>query len=307
MLTVFLVLFTACILTHPALSLHYAALGLTLWAKNMVPALFPFLVLSSVMVGMGLTEKASMVVYPVLSPLFRVRKNVCYGMLLGFLCGFPMGAKVTAQLLEKGKITPGEGAYLLAFCNNIGPVYFLSFVLPLLGRNRTAPYLFGMYGIPLLYGLLLRYTACRDLSAGDPLPPPRPQLQVCASQGSRLLEELDSAIHSAAQSMVTLGGYMVLFNLLNLIPQVLTGRPVPLLAPLLEITGGLGMLRDTRPLYSLLAVSFGGLSCMAQTYSCIRSTGLSMRRYVFHRLFLLGLTGIFYFLWFLLVPESFLR
>lgn len=307
MLTLFLLLLAACILTHSALSLHYAALGLTLWAKNMVPALFPFLALSGVMTGMHLTEKVAMVIYPLLAPLFRVRKNVCYGMLLGFLCGFPMGAKATAQLLQRGKITPREGAYLLAFCNNIGPVYFLSFVLPLLKRSCKGPYLFGMYGIPLLYGLFLRYTLYRDLRPESALPAPRAQLQACALSGGRFLEELDDAVGSAARSMVMLGGYMALFNLLNLIPHVLTKGPVPLLSPLLEITGGLSMLGDKLPLYSLLLVSFGGLCCMAQTYGCIRSTGLSIRSYALHKVFLTGLTGLYYLLWFLLSPHSFLR
>ena len=160
-LLLFLVL-TVCILTNSSLSLAYATLGLELWFKKMIPALLPFMILSGVMVRLKLTEKMSMALFPLLGPVYRVRKNVVYCMMLGFLCGFPMGAKVTSELLERGMLTEKEASYLLAFCNNIGPVYFCSFVLPLLGRRLTLPYLFGMYGIPLLYGLLLRHTVFRD-------------------------------------------------------------------------------------------------------------------------------------------------
>ena len=100
------------------------------------------------------------------------------------------------------------------------------------------------------------------------------------SWAERLLEATDSAIHASVQSMLTLGGYMVLFNLLNLIP---------------------------RPLYSLLALSFGGLSCMAQTYSCIGDSDLSIIRYVFHKIILTLLNALFYLCWFLFRPASFLR
>ena len=157
-LTILFFILSGCILTHSRLSLSYASMGLELWLQNMIPALLPFMILSGIMVRLNLTERASLILYPVVKPLFKVRKNVCYAMLVGFLCGFPMGARVVDDLYTRQMITKKEAEYLLAFCNNIGPVYFCSFVLPLLGRRLLFPYLFGMYGIPLLYGLVLRCT-----------------------------------------------------------------------------------------------------------------------------------------------------
>ena len=316
-LLLFLVL-TVCILTNSSLSLAYATLGLELWFKKMIPALLPFMILSGVMVRLKLTEKMSMALFPLLGPVYRVRKNVVYCMMLGFLCGFPMGAKVTSELLERGMLTEKEASYLLAFCNNIGPVYFCSFVLPLLGRRLTLPYLFGMYGIPLLYGLLLRHTVFRDslqtesASRGRKQQFSLPELHACSSEngaipfGRKLLEALDDSIVSSLQSILTLGGYMVLFDLMNLLPHLLSGRSPFLAAPLLEITGGLSLLGGGLPLYSLLALSFGGLSCMAQTYSCIKGTGLSMGSYVRHKVILTLLNGCFYLCWLLLSPATFL-
>ncbi len=316
-LLLFLVL-TVCILTNSSLSLAYATLGLELWFKKMIPALLPFMILSGVMVRLKLTEKMSMALFPLLGPVYRVRKNVVYCMMLGFLCGFPMGAKVTSELLERGMLTEKEASYLLAFCNNIGPVYFCSFVLPLLGRRLTLPYLFGMYGIPLLYGLLLRHTVFRDSLQAENASRGRKQqihlseLHACSSEngalpfGRKLLEALDDSIVSSLQSILTLGGYMVLFDLMNLLPHLLSGRSPFLAAPLLEITGGLSLLGGGLPLYSLLALSFGGLSCMAQTYSCIKGTGLSMGSYVRHKVILTLLNGCFYLCWLLLSPATFL-
>lgn len=313
LITLLFLLLTGCILTNSALSLSYAVLGLELWFQKMVPALLPFMILSGIMVRLNLTEKLAMAVYPLAGRIYRIRKNVCYCMMLGFLCGFPMGAKVTGELLERKQLTFREAEYLLAFCNNIGPVYFCSFVLPLLGRKLTAPYLFGMYGIPLLYGLVLRYTTYKDIGYPQTVmrKPSRPaELHAAefktSSFSERLLEAVDQSIRSSGQSILTLGGYMILFNLLNLLPHVLSGHPLPVLAPLLEITGGLGMLKDAFPLYSLLALSFGGLSCFAQTYSCIRGSGLSLGSYILHKIILTLLNACFYLGWFWMMPESFL-
>ena len=315
LLTVLFLMLLGCILSHSQISLSYAAMGLELWFQKMIPSLLPFMILSGIMVRMNLTDKVAMIVYPIVRPVFQVRKNVCYAMLMGFLCGFPMGARVVDDLYMQQMITKREAEYLLTFCNNIGPVYFCSFVLPLLGRKLTAPYLFGMYGVPLLYGLFLRYTAFKDLSfpRNEKNGYGKAPLVCCENAGGqlsfaeKLLEATDSSIHASVQSMLTLGGYMILFNLLNLIPHILYGRPLPLLSPLLEITGGLMMLENALPLYSLLALSFGGLSCIAQTYSCIGDSDLSIVRYIVHKIILTLLNGIFYLSWFLFLPASFLR
>lgn len=323
LITIFFLLLIGCILTNSAQSLSYAILGLELWFNKMIPSLLPFMILSGIMVRLNLTEKMAMAVYPAVNPLYKVRKNVCYCMLLGFLCGFPMGAKVTGELRERGLLTAREAQFLLAFCNNIGPVYFLSFALPLLGRRLVFPYLFGMYGIPLLYGLVLRHTAYRDLeitvkqasTKGMIRKENRRQreLRSCEQRSPekslwlKVLEATEQSVQASIQSIMMLGGYMILFNLMNLIPHVLLGRPLDILGPLLEITGGLGMLKERLPLFSLLALSFGGFSCIAQTYSCIKNTDLSLTKYIFHKVVLTMLNAAFYLSWSLFLPSSFLR
>ncbi|MCM1044919.1 MAG: hypothetical protein NC417_05380 [Candidatus Gastranaerophilales bacterium] len=300
-ITLLFLVLTYGILTHSQLSLAYALTGLTLWYEKMVPALLPFMILSGIMVRLHLTEGFTTLLYPFLRPLFRVSRNVCYAIILGFLCGFPMGAKTVADLYERDMITRREAEYLLAFCNNIGPVYFLSFVLPLLERRLILPYLAGMYGLPLAYGILLRYTKYRDLGVR------RATSGGMSPQKATLLTELDEAIASSGRSILMLGGYMILFNLLNLLPHILLGAPPKLLAPLLEISGGLKLIGSSYPLYALLALPFGGLSCIAQTYSCISKTPLSIADYTFHKLILTALTGLYYLIWWLSSPSSFLR
>ena len=119
----FLFLF-ALILLYPKLSLYYAATGLKLWLGCMVPALLPFMILSAIMVRQNLTESFAGILYPVFSP-FKLSRNCVYCIILGFLCGFPMGARTIAQLYEKKCLSQKEATLLLAFCNNIGPSFFL--------------------------------------------------------------------------------------------------------------------------------------------------------------------------------------
>ncbi len=303
--TLLFVFLIVCILTNSQLSLAYALMGLQLWFENMIPALFPFMILSGIMIRMNLTGIFSKILYPVIRPLYHVSPNACYAMIIGFLCGFPMGAKTISDLVKREMLSPREAEYLLAFCNNIGPVYFCSFVLPLLNRQLVLPYVLGMYGLPLLYGIVLRYTLYKDIFSAE-------KKAVNATSVSplpekKLLNEVDDAINSSIQSILSLGGYMILFNLLNLIPHIILGKTPLFWAPLFEITGGLKLCQGQFPLYSLILLSFGGFSCMAQTYNCIQGTNLSILKYMGHKLILTLLTIIYYLGWFLFVPTSFLH
>lgn len=345
----FLLLFFL-ILTNASQAAAYAAEGFLLWYSKMIPSLLPFMILSGLMIRMGLSQRMGKWFQPVLKPLLCCRPEVNYGVLIGFLCGFPMGARVAAQLYQGGRIDRQEARFLLAFCNNIGPVYFCSFVLPLQGRKLVLPYVIGMYGLPLLYGMLLRRTLFREL--------PRPgytrrtvradtgfsgaKLSAClhghirrparcdlstqsgdmthpgyraavtqpglpdGSERPGLLTHLDDAVQSGLQSILSLCGYMILFNLLNLIPHLFLPGADSLLSPLLEITGGLHRLGQSHPLYSLLLLPFGGLSCIAQTYSMIHDTDLPLGEYVVHKLVLTALTGLYYLAWKCLFPHLFL-
>lgn len=291
---------TAVILVFPKQCLALSLNGLNLWFSKMIPALFPFMVLSGMIIRMELIAPCVNILKPILGKLFRIDAPGIYGMVLGFLCGFPMGAHTTAELYENKMISKKEASFLLAFCNNIGPVYFLSFVVPTLGLTSIGLNLFGMYGLPFLYGLLLRYTVYSgDLSCN-------PNEEASQTNSCGLAAALDQSVGSALLSITRLGGYMIIFNLLFILPMLLTqlsALPEPLRTTLtggagclLEITGGISLIGSSSPLFVLCVLPFGGLSCIAQTGSMIRNTDLSLGEYVMHKMILTAITVFFYLL-----------
>ena len=296
---------TAVILLFPADCLSLALNGLNLWFGKMIPTLFPFMVLSGIIIRMNLTSSFVRILKPVLGRLFQVNDSCIYGMVIGFLCGFPMGAHVAAQLYNQKQISHKEASFLLAFCNNIGPVYFLSFVLPTLSFGEISPgkkffFLAGMYGLPLLYGLFLRYTVYRRTIDPD-------SHKYCSGQRiTSLAKALDESVFSSLTSIARLGGYMIFFNLLFILPA-LASKILHLDSQashifmgsagcLLEITGGIGILGDQAPFFVLCILPFGGLSCIAQTYSMIKNTNLSVTEYVMHKMILTAITVFYYLL-----------
>lgn len=305
----FLALFTISVLRAPADACSFAALALTLWFEKMIPSLFPFMVLSGLIVRLDLGRTISLPAAPVLGRLYRIDSTMCTTLLLGFLFGFPLGAKTIAEQYRLGQLSKPRAQYLLSFCNNIGPVYLLSFALPLFGLSGGAEnrllriaVVISFFGIPLLYGLILRRTVYRRFSFfSENLPKPGPWTHPGASSDESrhpsFVSALDASVTSACDAIARLGGYMIFFIVCNLplgqisglfktiFPLTSPDSLAALAAPVLEITSGLSLAESILPpALSMVMLTFGGLSCFAQTYTCIRDTDLSFGNYCLHKL-----------------------
>ena len=114
------ILFIFLLLTDPVTSSTLVISGLFTWCTRMIPSLFPFMVLSGILLRTGLSYRLSKLLYPILGTLFRLSPDCIYVIFMGFLCGFPMGANVIAESLSLNKISKREANLLLSFCNNKG-------------------------------------------------------------------------------------------------------------------------------------------------------------------------------------------
>lgn len=283
----FFLLITALILmilVMPVPCITYAQNGLLLWFNRLLPTLFPFMILSGVMIRMNLTSY-----FP---------SAGVYGIVTGFFCGFPMGALTAATMYEEKQISAREAEYLCAFTNNMGPVYFCSYVLPTLGVTRKLPCILLMYGIPLLYGLFLRLTHYRD----------------CSFQKLRRVDTpafftaVDASVNQAITSVTRLGGYLILLQTLYVLPELFCrllscffssdGSFLPFLNAylccFLEITGAIRNMSGYPAFFVLTLLPIGGLSFLLQTGAILRRSGLSFSVYLRHKLIQTLLTFFFY-------------
>lgn len=302
---------TVLLLRFPVPALQYASTGLHLWFQKMIPTLLPFMILSGILIRMNLTEGVVRLAHPLLRFLFRTSPNGSYTLIMGFLCGFPMGARIVGELYGAGKLSKWEAERLLAFCNNIGPIYFISFAMPMLGIQKVSGPLLIMYGLPLLYGFVLmrvfphiRWKRQRRITGMVPFCKMTKMSQISGksvkASPSSLLAATDEAIRSGLLGIAKLGGYMVFFNLLNILFEPFSRLSPGLLGfynSVLEITSGIDRCGQSFPYIVLILLPFGGFSCIGQTYSMICHTDLSIRPYLVHKIIQTALTAFCYALW----------
>lgn len=308
LLRILLVLFFLLLILNPGVTVAGASAGLLLWFHSIIPSLLPFMILSYLLVALNGISLFTGLLYPLTGRLFHITKNGSYALLAGLVCGYPMGAKTCADLLQEKRITVGEGQRLLCFVNNPGPAFLSGFILQtvLEGRSGAFPYFFAVYGAPLLFAAL----SARCLSAGKNkkkeggMPPFSPFLPADKLDFGMV----DRAIMNGFETVTKLGGYIILFSILSAFLLQIDALSAPskaLLLGLTEITTGshfIGGLQGVFPTETLrgmalcACVSFGGLSGVFQTRSVINGTPLSLMPYIGSKLLISLLAALLYLL-----------
>ena len=285
------------VLAFPALAVQGASEGLLLWYQTVLPALAPFLILTQLLTvsgGAGLLVKP---VYPLVSRLFHVSASGTYILLCGLLCGYPLGAKLCGDYFRQGKISQKEAQYLLAFCCHPSPMFLLGYVrqqLPV-GINSGLLLLSVCLPVPLLSFLAQKLYQPQTGGQRTSSPVRLETAPVC----------LESIVLSSAETMVLIGGCMMMFSIFALWIRQLSILPVRIH----QISTVFPKYTAVAP--ALSAAAFGGISGIFQTKSVLSDSliqekhsqeglpvtsknagGLSIRHYVLWKLIHAGLTCI---------------
>ena len=252
--------FAALLIVRPQEASDAVRGGLSLCARTVIPALFPFFVVSGLLLRLGMGGMLQSLCSPFMMPLFRLRGVCALPLAAGLLGGYPTGAKTAAELYGQGTITKGEAERLLGFCNNCGPGFLVGYVgQEILGDSRYGAYLFLIHtAAALLTGMLL----CRLPHKTEPLclscPLPAQPIAVSAA--------FVSAVSSALTSVLHISAYVVLFRT----AAVLIGGSIPAEAlGVLEMVSGMAVLSPGMAGFVTAAAvtAWGGLSVHCQTMS----------------------------------------
>ena len=283
-----LVLFLA-MLFSPKAVFEGAESGLLLWFRVVFPTLFPFMLVSGLMLSGGGLVVISRIFGRLFSTLFATSPNGSFAVIAGFLCGYPMGAKVSADLVRSGRISRDEGAYLLSFCNNTSPIFIMNFIVwKTFDREELMiPTLLILIGVPAFLSLFFRRFYLKGRKKF-------PDLSDKKKNNVKLLnfEMLDSCLADSFESIVKVGLYIIFFSILIALPGKLSAGH-PLLAgilPTLEMTNGILMIHKAAPdltvSYPLILglTSFGGFCSAAQTKCMLKAASLPILPYIIQKL-----------------------
>lgn len=247
--------------------------ALILCGSSVVPALFPFLAVSTLLISLGFGDWISPHLAGLMA-LFRLPGSAGSALLLGLAGGYPIGTRTAADLYEKGLLTSGEAERLLAFCNNSNPVFLVSVLgAGVFGSVRTGIYLWLIHILSaLLTGLFFR--GKREQTARQKVIRKSP-CQNLPSFPSAFVE----AVRSSALSMLSVCAFVVLFYVLAQPLGRLGGGLGPALVGLVELFSLTPMLTPSASGFILASgcAGWGGLSVLCQTAAVLDGSGLRLR------------------------------
>lgn len=273
----------ALLLGNTALAMDGVRRGLSLCTETLIPALFPFLVLSELFVACGAGEALGHVLGRPVAALFGLSRGGACAVLLGTLCGQPVATTTALSLLERGEIEKGELERICLFANNPSSAFLTAAVGAALFGNARA-------GMALFFITLL---SCAVVGAGlrlfggkvanfEKKPPNGARKTLCAA-------DVTSGIKRAFFTLLQVCAFLLFFCALSsCLTAPLSGvAPIwrVLLCGLLEITGGISTAATTLPpvtAFRLTAffASFAGLSVCLQILSITEGKGVRISHYL---------------------------
>lgn len=287
-LTIPILILFFSMLSFPQTVFTGASYGLVLWFRHVLPTLLPYMILINVLICTPALHWICRITSTFLCPLLGISYYGTFAVLTGFLCGYPMGAKTTSDLLNVNKISRSEASYLLSFCNNTSPAFILSYVVAqnMKERNLCIPFFLILTFTPLMLSFIFRlFYRLPESSCSFPQVTPG-----SFSNPSESISDsfLDRCILNAFESVTKVGGYMMMFSvLIQLLASVLPNTIFSLLLySSLEISTGIRLLFSSalytteKIILCAFLTSFGGWCCIAQTYSMISSSQLPILPYI---------------------------
>lgn len=322
------IVFILCLIFLSETAISSALKGIKLWLDIVFPSLFPFFVASEILSSTGFVRLAGVLMEPIMRPLFNVPGCGSFAFAMGITSGYPVGAKITAGMLENKHLTKIEAERLLAFTNNSGPLFIIGavatgmFKLPVLGLFLLSCHIAACISVGILfkfYGRKIKGNKCK-IKASTFSKFKSELRSLTYKTNSNLGSILGEAVKNSVMTLLTIGGFIILFSvIINFLLEIglidgFSGLISNFLSPfsiskeiissvlcgIFEITTGTNMASTAQGaslLQKLTIVSFilgwAGLSVHSQVISIVSRTGISIKPYLVGK-FLQGCISAFY-------------
>lgn len=280
------------ILRNSEIAIRQMARGLSLCVTTVIPSLFPFMILSELIVASGTANVVGRLLAKPFRWLFGISGDGGCAILLGFFCGFPVGTRCALSLYDSGRIDEKELSFLLSFCNTPSSAFLVNAVGISLFGDRSLGLL--LYCVTLLSAALTGIVGSHLMGVRKRAAKPSPSSHTNASRPNGISVFTD-AVGSSALAMLRICAFVVFFSaFLGTLEHLVEGLALPqtlgaLLVSFFEMTAGVSRAAACpSPLgesIAAFAVGFSGLSVCFQMIGLCEDRPVSFRPYLFAKLF----------------------
>ncbi len=270
-------------LIHPEQMIASVKNGMDLCCEVIIPGLFPFFILSGILIYSGFPKLLARPARPFMRPLFNVNENGASAFVIGLISGCPAGAVTACELYSAGYVSKSEAERLLGFCSNSGPLFIIGSVgAAMYSSVRTGAALYAVHAAAgVITGILLSFYA-RDRHTAPEYKLEQPRLPFA--------EVYSRTVRSAAENMILVCASVIFFSTVTelvtgLLP-ISSGALFGAAKGLLEFTNGIKIISVSDASYAekliltAFSAGFAGLCVHMQVISVAAKNGLGVKAYI---------------------------
>ncbi|MBR0541765.1 MAG: hypothetical protein IJK26_06100 [Clostridia bacterium] len=272
--------------------------GLSLCAASVIPSMFPFLVVSDFIAKSGISKLAGSIILKPLGKVLRISDNGCTVFIMSLLGGYPIGPKMTSELVESGKIELKEAQRLNLFCINPSPGFLITMLGAVFFKSKALGVIF--YVSCALASFVIAFASSFFKRSSEQKSTKNERLYFINNP----VDSLVKSVSSAAMSMLFICAWVVVFNaVISVFLYYFQNNAAYVLCSLLEITNGINLVKGilSFPLCAAL-IAFGGVSVHFQILSAVRKSGLKLHMFLISRIIHALISGVFCRLILILFP-----
>ena len=251
------------------------------WKTNIFPSLFPFFIISKILINYGFTPK-----------IFNINPNYSFIFFMSMISGFPSSAKYTKELVDKNIISQEDANKIILFTHFSNPAFILITLSSNFLKNQNIGWLilFSHYISNLIIALFVKGSKNKSVYKKD-----------SKSFSYALNDAIKDTLSTLFLILGTLVTYSIIITLFNKLPFNTYYKSI--LIGLIELTEGLksvSLLNISLRLKASICtflLSFGGLAIHTQVINIIK---INYKKYLFFRIFHASLSFLItYFLFYL--------
>ena len=269
------------IFINPTLIIESGILSINIFKNKLFPSIFPFFVLASLLLELGIAPKISNKLNPLFKRLFHVEGNSSFIILVSIISGFPSGSKYIKESLKNKTIDKDTANYLLTFTHFANPLFIL-------GTCGTI-----LNSISLAYKILI-IQIIANLILGIILKPKEiiTTKKINISNNNTFLEALPKAINDAIKLLLFMLGSITFFMFFSkLLTTFLSLNPFyeTIITGILDMTSGISLVPTIstnnyiRGLIVLTFITFGGFSVHLQVINNIKEENIEYKYFLLGR------------------------
>lgn len=265
--------------------------SLNIWLKNLVPSLFPFFIISDILINYNITNYIPKYIKNKCQSIFNITDNMLTILLLSIISGFPSNARNAKTMYENNLITKDEANHILIFSHFANPVFILTTVATFLNNKKIAiVILISQYLSNFILGIIFRNKFKQN------------NYKVIEKKNNNKFSNiLINSINKSIDSILSICGIIVIFLLISSIITTtinLNQYNSTLIKGIFEITLGINSLNGLNlnniyiAVISSMFISFGGLSVHMQVKSQLTNTDINYHYFLIGRLYQVLISGL---------------